>query len=180
MEWWETLLMAGGTCLVTLLVTFIFNWVVNRPAKKQKEKEQEEKRLNEKLDRIKDSLQESVDILKDEVIEERRGCKNDHCSLVKLVNQIQTTMKENQDKVDTANAIQNAGLQSVLRDVLKIRYLEWLEKGYTTIDAKDDLEHIFDAYSQLHGNGTIKVLRDKFIKLPLREEVKRSKKEDTK
>ena len=172
MAWWQTLLMTAGTCLITLLVTFIFNQIVNRPAKKRKEKEAEEKRLNDKLEVIKQGLQNSVDKLKEEVIEERRGCKSDHCSLVKLVHEIQINMKKNQMKMDKANLIQNAGLQSVLRDLLKIRYLEWLDKGYTTIDAKDDLERMYEAYHGLGGNSTITTLRDKFVKLPLKEEIK--------
>ena len=173
MVWGQTLLMTAGTCFITLLVTFIFNWVINRPAKKRKEKEEEEKRLNNKLDVIKQGLQESVEKLKDEVIEERKGCKSDHCSLVKIINKIQEDMKKNQLKADRTSELQNASLQSVLRDLLKIRYLEWLDKGYTTIDAKDDLEHMYQAYHGLGGNSTITTLRDKFMKLPLREEIKK-------
>lgn len=176
MEWWQTLLMAAGTCLVTLIVTFVFNWFTNRPAKKKKEKEDEEKRLDNKLDVIKQGLQELVEKLKEEVIEERKGCKSDHCSLVKIINKIQEDMKTNQLKADRTSELQNASLQSVLRDLLKIRYLEWLDKGYTTIDAKDDLEHMYQAYHGLGGNSTITTLRDKFIKLPLREEIKKENK----
>ena len=176
MEWWQTLLMTAGTCFITLLVTFLFNWVTNRPAKKKKEKEDEEKRLNNKLDVIKQGLQELVEKLKEEVIEERKGCKSDHCSLVKIINKVQEDMKKNQLKADKTSELQNASLQSVLRDLLKIRYLEWLDKGYTTIDAKDDLEHMYQAYHGLGGNSTITTLRDKFIKLPLREEIKKENK----
>lgn len=175
MAWWQTLLMTAATCLITLLVTFIFNQIANRPAKKRKEKEAEEKRLNDKLEVIKQGLQESVEKLKDKVIEERKGCKSDHCSLVKIINKMQEDMEKNQLKADKANALQNASLQSVLRDLLKNRYLEWLDKGYTTIDAKDDLEHMYEAYHGLGGNSTITTLRDKFIKLPLKEEIKKEK-----
>lgn len=164
MEWWQTLLMTAGTCLITLLVTFIFNWVTNRPAVKRKEKEKQEAKQKEILNNLKIELQQSVDDLRKEVMEERKGCKSDHCSLVTLVKDIQDTNKS-----------QNIGLQSVLRDLLKIRYLEWLEKGHTTIDAKDDLEHMYDAYHKLGGNSTITDLRNKFIKLPLREELKKEK-----
>lgn len=176
MEWWQTLLMTAGTCLITLLVTFIFNWVTNRPTVKRKEKEKQEAKQKEILDKLKSELQQSVDNLKAEVIEERKGCKADHCSLVKIINKIQEDMKKNQLKADKANALQNASLQSVLRDLLKIRYLEWLDRGYTTIDAKDDLEHMYEAYHGLGGNSTITTLRDKFIKLPLREEIKKENK----
>lgn len=173
MEWWQTLLMTGGTCLITLIVTFIFNSIVNRPAKKKAEKEEEEKKRKEELFALKKELIEVINDIKSKTVEEREGCKKDHCSLVKIINKIQEDMKKNQLKADRTSELQNASLQSVLRDLLKIRYLEWLDKGYTTIDAKDDLEHMYQAYHGLGGNSTITTLRDKFIKLPLREEIKK-------
>lgn len=168
MEWWQTLLMTAGTCLITLLVTFIFNQIVNRPAKKKKEKEEEEKRLNDKLDVIKQDLQESVDKLKDEVIQERKGCKTDHCSLVKIINKIQEDMKKNQHDVMLSNKAQNAGLQSVLKDLLKIRYLEWIKKGYAPLDARDDLEKMYQAYHSLGANGVMDQMRKQFLELPIK------------
>lgn len=159
MEWWQTLLMTAGTCLVTLLVTFIFNWITNRPAVKAKKEERERQKRQEELDQLKDNLLKAIDEVKSERIRERAACQEDHCALVKIVKDIQAT-----------NKAQNAGLQSVLRDLLKIRYLSWIEKGYTTIDAKDDLEKMYQAYHKLGGNSTITELRNKFIKLPLREE----------
>lgn len=160
MEWWQTLLMTAGTCFVTLFVTFIFNWFVNRPAKKKQEKEQESVKRKEELNEVKQELLKSIEDVRSEKIRERAACQEDHCALVKIVKDIQAT-----------NKAQNAGLQSVLRDLLKIRYLSWIEKGYTTIDAKDDLEKMYQSYHNLGGNSTITELRNKFIKLPLREEI---------
>ena len=160
MEWWQTLLMTGGTCFITLFVTFIFNQVVNRPAKKKQEKEQESEKRKEELNEVKQELLKSIEDVRSEKIRERAACQEDHCALVKIVKDIQAT-----------NKAQNAGLQSVLRDLLKIRYLSWIEKGYTTIDAKDDLEKMYQSYHMLGGNSTITELRNKFIKLPLREEL---------
>lgn len=162
MEWWQTLLMTAGTCFITLLVTFLFNWVTNRPAKKRAEKRLEEQKRREELDNLKKEVLEAVDAVRTEKIRERAACQEDHCALVKIVKDIQTT-----------NKAQNVGLQSVLRDLLKIRYLSWIEKGYTTIDAKDDLEKMYEAYHKLGGNSTITELRNKFIKLPLREEIEK-------
>lgn len=160
MEWWQTLLMTGGTCFITLFVTFVFNQVVNRPAKKKQEKEQESVKRKEELNEVKQELLKSIEDVRSEKIRERAACQEDHCALVKIVKDIQLT-----------NKAQNAGLQSVLRDLLKIRYLSRIEKGYTTIDAKDDLEKMYQSYHNLGGNSTITELRNKFIKLPLREEL---------
>lgn len=168
MEWWQTLLMTAGTCFITLLVTFLFNWVTNRPAKKKKEKEDEEKRLNNKLDVIKQGLQDLVEKLKEEVIEERKGCKSDYCSLIKIINKIQEDMKKNQHDVMISNKAQNAGLQSVLKDLLKIRYLEWIKKGYAPLDARDDLEKMYQAYHCLGANGVMDQMRKQFLELPIK------------
>ena len=157
MEWWQTLLMTAGTCLITLLVTFIFNWITNRPAVKRKEKEKQEAKQKEILDKLKSELQQSVDNLKEEVMEERKGCKSDHCSLVALVKDIQTT-----------NKAQNAGLQSVLKDLLKIRYLEWIKKGYAPLDARDDLEKMYQSYHKLGANGVMDNMRKQFLELPIK------------
>ena len=168
MEWWQTLLMTAGTCLITLLVTFIFNWITNRPAIKRKEKEKQEAKQKEILDKLKSELQQSVDNLKEEVMEERKGCKSDHCSLVKIINKIQEDMKNNQHDVMLSNKAQNAGLQSVLKDLLKIRYLEWIKKGYAPLDARDDLEKMYQAYHCLGANGVMDHMRKQFLELPIK------------
>lgn len=160
MEWWQTLLMTAGTCLVTLLVTFIFNWVTNRPAVKEKKEEKERQERQEELDQLKDNLLKAIDEVKSEKIGQKGAYQENYSALVKIVKNIQAT-----------NKAQNAGLQSVLRDLLKMRYLSYIEKGYTTIDAKDDLEKMYQSYHNLGGNSTITQLRNKFIKLPLREEI---------
>ena len=157
MEWWQTLLMTAGTCLVTLLVTFIFNWITNRPAVKAKKEERERQKRQEELDQLKDNLLKAIDEVKSEKIRERAACQEDHCALVKIVKDIQAT-----------NKAQNAGLQSVLKDLLKIRYLEWIKKGYAPLDARDDLEKMYQAYHKLGANGVMDNMRKQFLDLPIK------------
>ena len=157
MEWWQTLLMTAGTCLVTLLVTFIFNWITNRPAVKAKKEEKERQKRQEELDQLKDNLLKAIDEVKSEKIRERAACQEDHCALVKIVKDIQAT-----------NKAQNAGLQSVLKDLLKIRYLEWIKKGYAPMDARDDLEKMYQAYHRLGANGVMDNMRKQFLDLPIK------------
>lgn len=149
--------MTAGTCFITLLVTFIFNWVTNRPAKKKAEKKQEELKRREELDNLKKEVLEAVDAVRTEKIRERAACQEDHCALVKIVKDIQTT-----------NKAQNAGLQSVLKDLLKIRYLEWIKKGYAPMDARDDLEKMYQAYHKLGANGVMDNMRKQFLDLPIK------------
>lgn len=157
MEWWQTLLMTAGTCFVTLFVTFIFNWFVNRPAKKKQEKEQESEKRKEELNEVKQELLKSIEDVRTEKIRERAACQEDHCALVKIVKDIQLT-----------NKAQNAGLQSVLKDLLKIRYLEWIKKGYAPLDARDDLEKMYQAYHKLGANGVMDNMRKQFLDLPIK------------
>lgn len=156
MEWWQTLLMTGGTCFVTLFVTFIFNWVTNRPKKKKEEQIRQEAQRKQELNELKEELLKSIEEVKSERIMERDACEKDHISLMKVVNDIKDT-----------NKAQNEGLQAVLKDLLKIRYLEWIHRGYAPMDARDDIERMYQAYHKLNGNGTVTELRSKFMKLPL-------------
>lgn len=149
MEWWQTLLMGGASCFITLLVTFIFNYITNRP-KKQREKR--EKELSELRSEFKQAVQE----VRDEASKQSDDCKNDHQCLARIVSEVQKT-----------NKAQNAGLQSVLKDLLKIRYLEWIDKGYAPMDARDDLEHMYQNYEILGKNGVMNALRDRFLALPI-------------
>lgn len=155
MEWWQTLLMTGGSVFVTLLVTFIFNWVTNRPKERKEEEARKEQQRQQELEDMKKELLTKIEEVKQERIAEREACGKDHESLVGLVMDIRKT-----------NQAQNLGLQSVLKDLLKIRYLEWIEKGYAPMDARDDLERMYQNYHGLGANGVMDALRDQFLSLP--------------
>lgn len=155
MEIWQAILTAAGTCFATLLVTYFFNLWTNRPKKKKEEKAAEEARRKQELNEVKKELVEKIEEVKQERILERETCSKDHTSLVKLVCDIQST-----------NKAQNIGLQAVLKDLLKIRYLEWIGKGYAPMDARDDLERMYQAYHGLGANGVMDSLREQFLLLP--------------
>lgn len=156
MEIWQAILTAAGTCFATLLVTFIFNWFTNRPKKRREEEAKKEEQRKKELEELKNELLSKIEEIKQERIIEREACGKDHLSLVKLVTDIQTS-----------NVAQNVGLQAVLKDLLKIRYLEWIGKGYAPMDARDDLEKMYQAYHQLGANGVLTALRNRFLSLPV-------------
>lgn len=155
MEIWQAILTAAGTCFATLLVTYFFNLWTNRPKKKKEEEEKKEARRKQELETMKKELLTKFEEVKQERIQEREACGKDHLSLVKLVTDIQTS-----------NTAQNIGLQAVLKDLLKIRYLEWIRKGYAPMDARDDLERMYQAYHGLGANGVMDSLREQFLALP--------------
>lgn len=156
MEWWQTLLMTAGTCLVTLIVTFVFNWFTNRPKIRRQREEEERKRREQEQEKFRAELKADVQDVHNEALKQNDACKRQHECLATIVSDIQKT-----------NRAQNLGLQAVLKDVLKIRYLEWINKGYAPMDAKDDLEHMFQVYEKLGKNGVMNDLRNKFLALPV-------------
>ena len=156
MEIWQAILTAAGTCFATLLVTFVFNWFTNRPKKRREEEAKREEQRKIELKELKEELLAKIEEVKQERITEREACARDHIGLVNLVTDIQRTYKA-----------QNIGLQAVLKDLLKIRYLEWIHKGYAPMDARDDLEKMYQAYHGLNGNGVVTELRNRFLELPI-------------
>lgn len=141
-------MMTAGSCLVTLAVTFLFNWFTNGPKRNATKRKKE-------MDGFKDEVRKAVDDVRAEALRQNDDCRNDHICLSKIVGDIQQT-----------NKAQNLGLQAVLKDLLKIRYLEWIRRGYAPMDAKDDLEHMYKAYHGLGANGVMDALRERFLKLP--------------
>lgn len=156
MEWWQTLLMTAGSCLVTLVVTFIFNWVTNRPKKRKEMEEKERIKREQEQAKFREELKADVEEVHNEALRQNDDCRRQHQCLAQIVADIQKT-----------NKAQNLGLQTVLKDLLKIRYLEWIDRGYAPMDARDDLEHMFQSYELLGKNGVMNDLRNKFLSLPL-------------
>lgn len=155
MEIWQAILTAAGTCFATLLVTYFFNFFTNRPKKRKEEEARKEERHKKQLRELKDELLDKIEEVRQERITEREACGKDHLSLVALVTDIQKTSRA-----------QSIGLQAVLKDLLKIRYLEWIKKGYAPMDARDDLERMYQAYHNLGANGVMDSLREQFLLLP--------------
>lgn len=155
MELWQVALSTAVTVFVTLFVTFLFNWITNGPKRKREREAKEKEERQRELESLKQELLVKIEEVKQERIQEREACGKDHLSLVKLVTNIQTS-----------NEAQNIGLQAVLKDLLKIRYLEWIRKGYAPMDARDDLERMYQAYHGLGANGVMDSLREQFLTLP--------------
>ena len=61
-------------------------------------------------------------------------------------------------------AIEN-GVQALLRNELIRRYREYETKGEITILDKENIEHMFNEYKNLGGNGTIKKMYEDLMEL---------------
>lgn len=155
MELGSTLLTTGLTCFVTLLVTYMFNKFTNRSKVRQEREEKAAQIRKKELNDVEERLSAAIQEVRDERIKEREACGKDHIELMKVVN-----------KLSTDNSAQNKGLQAVLKDLLKVRYLKWIGAGYAPMDAKDDLEKMYQAYHGLGANGVMDALRAEFLELP--------------
>lgn len=66
-------------------------------------------------------------------------------------------------------AIEN-GVQALLRDRLIERYRECCLKGELSILDRENLNHMFEEYLNLKGNGTVKQLMNDLLDLPTKKE----------
>lgn len=73
---------------------------------------------------------------------------------------------EAREKDKTLDLVKD-GMCALLRDKL----LQKLEKcavgGYCSVEARDDIDHMYVIYKTLGGNGTIQALRERVFTLPV-------------
>lgn len=62
-------------------------------------------------------------------------------------------------------AIENA-VQALLRNELIRRYREYKTKKEMTILDRENIEHMYEEYKNLGGNGTVKELMDELLEVP--------------
>lgn len=141
---WETILIAAINVVVSLVITFIFNGLINRPKKKrQQEEKQQADRKQFKDDILQNIAQENWKIY-DELKKHSAADKEIRADL----------------------QLCKLGLQAVIKNTLKTRYEKWIREGQAPLDAKDDLERMYNVYHQLGANGVMDSLREKFLALP--------------
>lgn len=131
------------TVLVSLIITLFFNLVVNLPKKKRQ--------LKTKEDEDRKQFIETLESMK----------KNDEKIYEELRKQSETYKDVKEDL-----QLCKLGLQAVIKNTLKTRYEKWIEEGYAPLDAKDDLERMYQVYHKLGANGVMDSLRKKFLALP--------------
>ena len=64
-------------------------------------------------------------------------------------------------------AIEN-GVQALLRNELIRRYREFESKGEISILDKENIEHMFEEYENLGGNGTVAEMYKEILSLPIK------------
>lgn len=79
-----------------------------------------------------------------------------------IIGFVLTKLKKNRKK---EKAIEQ-GVQALLRNELIRRYREYEIKGEISILDKENLEHMYEEYINLGGNGTVKKMYEDLIELP--------------
>lgn len=73
--------------------------------------------------------------------------------------------KKVKKQIEKQRAIEN-GVQALLRDRLIDRYDQCMKKGELSILDRENLNHMFDEYKNLGGNGTVEQLISDLLELP--------------
>lgn len=74
-----------------------------------------------------------------------------------LKSKLNEALKQNKQKEDRSVIIENA-VQSLLRDRLIDKYRHYKSVGEMTILDKENIDHLYNEYLNLGGNGTVKEL----------------------
>ena len=86
--------------------------------------------------------------------------------LEKSVGEINEIGRENRDNL----SLIGKGLQRLQRFRLQENLKKAIRRGWTTQHEIEELTRLYESYVELGGNGAIKILFEKFLKLELLEE----------
>ena len=164
MEWQQII----STILIPVLSVLgaggIISAIIKRRWDKQDRKEQENKdqQSQQRKTEIRNVLREEISCVEDKIQD------------------LHTIMQGHGKRIDElldADVQQKAGIQAVLRDRLYQLNRYCMKKGFTTQDERDNFENMYDNYHKLFINGTMTVVREKFLQLPFEEEYNQRKQE---
>lgn len=86
--------------------------------------------------------------------------------LEKSVGEINEIGRENRDNL----SLIGKGLQRLQRFRLQENLKKAIRRGWTTQHEIEELSKLFESYVELGGNGAVKILFEKFLKLEISEE----------
>lgn len=85
--------------------------------------------------------------------------------LATILTAVWRKIKQNEKKTESVQL----GVQALLRDRLYSTYMEYAEKGYAPIYARENFENMYNQYHVLGANGVMDDVYHKFMGLPLEE-----------
>ena len=110
----------------------------------------------------KDKKEDKEDNTKEKLIE----VENNYENLSVLHRRDAELLRNSLDEMNQVLVILKNAQQAILRDRIIQMYNIYKEKGYMPIYARESLEHMFNEYKKLGGNGVIKTLVERLYQLP--------------
>lgn len=86
--------------------------------------------------------------------------------IVSLICYVVKKLKNKLEEQDIKNTAIEQGVQALLRNELIRRYREYENKGEISIIDMENIEHMFEEYKNLGGNGTIAKMYEDMMNLP--------------
>lgn len=85
--------------------------------------------------------------------------------------EIKTQLANIQADIETKLNLNTVGTLALLHYRIHKNTQRYLERGYMTINERDDLEHIYRSYEDLGGNGTAQALYEQCKNLPIKPNI---------
>jgi hypothetical protein len=86
--------------------------------------------------------------------------------LWKFMQPLRDAVKEQAKRTE----LMEEGIQSILHDRIYQACTFYIKRGWVTVSDLKNLEHMFEPYEDMGGNGTAKELYERVKDLPIREE----------
>lgn len=77
-------------------------------------------------------------------------------------------IRTKQEEQEKKNKAIERGVQALLRNELIRRFREYKEKGEMSMLDKENMEHMFEEYFNLGGNGLMKEVHTEFLEIPIK------------
>ena len=88
--------------------------------------------------------------------------------LVGLIGFCYKKIRTKQEEQEKKNKAIERGVQALLRNELIRRFREYKEKGEMSMLDKENMEHMFEEYFNLGGNGLMKEVHTEFLEIPIK------------
>ena len=77
-------------------------------------------------------------------------------------------IKEKQEEQNKKNQAIERGVQALLRDKLIENFRKYKIEGEITLLDKENMDHMFEEYFNLGGNGMMQEVHEEYLKIPIK------------
>ena len=88
--------------------------------------------------------------------------------VVKKIKKNQEEQKKKQEEQERKNQAVERGVQALLRNELIRRFREYETKKEISMLDKENMDHMFEEYFNLGGNGLMKEIYNEYLEIPIK------------